>query len=43
MASVEADAAHPPAPALGYSTRDILVDMLVWEETKAAQYVEKFH
>ena len=43
MASVEADADHHPAPALGDSTRDILVNMLGWEETKADEYVEKFH
>ena len=43
MASVEADADHHPAPALGDSTRDILVNMLGGEETKADEYVEKFH
>ena len=43
MASVEADADHHPAPALGDSTRDILVNMLGWEEAKADEYVEKFH
>lgn len=43
MASVEADADHHPAPALGNATRDVLVNMLGWDEEKADGYVEKFH
>ena len=43
MASVEADADHHPAPALGGATRDVLVNMLGWDEEKADGYVEKFH
>ena len=45
MASIEAagDADHHAAPALGSSTRDVLVNMLGWDEAKADDYVEKFH
>lgn len=43
MASVDADADHHPAPVLGSSTRDVLVNMLGWDENKADEYVEKFH
>ena len=45
QASIEAagDADHHAAPALGSSTRDVLVNMLGWDEAKADDYVEKFH
>lgn len=39
----EEECVHGAAPVLGSSTKDVLVNMLGWDEAKADGYVEKFH